>query len=191
MRILLREPAPLASHGETEYLGRAEREHILPVHIRRDQRHVQNGQHLLPRPLHDAGEKDAAHGRAHALGGEGIGTARKIHLLIPRGDRRAQDGAHVGGILQPVEKEAALLGRREGRCGQGDFRKDALRRLFVGDCRKGVAAQDGCGRKKGLPRIPLPHDDAQNVHSALRGFAHHFGALDEEAPPRPSALFLL
>ena len=170
---------PLAADAESELLRRREGEDVFPVHVRRDERNVsEHGEHLFPRPLHELCKKDAAHARAHAFRGEGIGAADEIELMIPRRVRRPYDGAHVGGILQPVQNKAAPLRRAQRIIRKLCFRQYGLRRLFFGDGSKGIAAEDEIGRK--FPPIVLPCDDALDADAACKAFLHHLFPFDKE-----------
>ena len=159
------ETAAFTSDAEGELFGRREGEDVFPVHVRRNERNVfEHGEHLFPRSLHELYKEDAAHARAHAFRGKGIGAADEIEFMIPCRVRSPYDGADVGGVLQPVQNKAAPLRRAQRSMRKLCFRQYGLRRLFFGDARKGIAAEDEIGSK--FPPIVLPCDDALDADAA-------------------------
>ena len=78
-----------------------------------------------------ADEKDPAHRRADASGREGIGTGTEINVFVPGGVRRAQNGAEIAGVCDPVKQKAPARGGSSLRFRKGEHREDALRGRLV------------------------------------------------------------
>ena len=195
---------PLAADDQHRPLVRAVGVEIRAAQLRRHNR-VAPRLHLLQRRgqisrAPDRHAEDGAHRRAQRLGAVEISArARQQRAVKARCVRRAQDGAHVAGVLHAVHRHDQAAGKALRLLRNPHRAADALRGLLLADrlhdrrrYQQHLAAGRLCRPDQLRKHLPAAFVHNQRAAKPERDrLAHHLDALRQKEARLPAALRLL